>query len=48
MREFVRTVVFVGALLIVGFAVYAIVAFQPPYGPIPSPQATSIISPAAG
>jgi hypothetical protein len=46
MRGFVRTVVFV--LLILGLAVYAIFAFQPPYGPIPPPQATSITSPAAG
>jgi hypothetical protein len=48
MRGIVRTVVVVCVLLTLGFAVYDILAFQPAYGPIPAPQATSVISPAAG
>ena len=41
MRGFVRTVFLLCVVLILGLVVYAILAFQPPYGPIPLPQANS-------
>jgi mono/diheme cytochrome c family protein len=41
MRGFVRSIFFLCVLLILGLAAYAILAFEPPLGPIPPPQASS-------
>ena len=41
MRGFVRSIFLFCVLLILGLAAYAILAFEPPLGPIPPPQASS-------
>jgi mono/diheme cytochrome c family protein len=41
MRGFVRSIFFLCVLLILGLAAYAILAFEPPLGPILPPQASS-------